>query len=376
MSRNRMSLRRTWFQIHKWLGLLLLIALIPVSLSGSALVWHDWLDERLNPQRHSDSRGDAVLVPSAYVAAARERLGKDERVATLRFEEDGPALLAATRPLEPGEARPARTNVWLDSADARVVDVAGSNAGVVRFLHVFHGSLMMPGVGRQIVGWLGVAMLISSLSGLWLWWPTIGSWRRGLRWRRTNDTNTNLHHQAGFWVAIPLAMLSLTGAWISFPAFFGPLVGAPAPDPAERAARLRAQPLADTRLDVDAAVAAAMSEGNRRPVSISWPTDQAEEWKIAIAGAGKPANYTVNDTTGAVARAEESGGGGGGVARTMRRWHDGTGMGIVWQVLIFVGGVIPVLLGVTGLIMWLRSRGWRAAASRRRKLGSRPLPAE
>ena len=25
----------------------------------------------------------------------------------------------------------------------------------------------------------------------------------------------------------------------------------------------------------------------------------------------------------------------------MRRWHDGTGMGPVWQVIIFLGGIIP-----------------------------------
>ncbi|MBC7986495.1 MAG: PepSY domain-containing protein, partial [Sphingomonadaceae bacterium] len=71
MAANRLSLRRVWFQIHKWLGLLLLILLIPVSLSGSALVWHDWLDATLNPQRHAISSGEAALPPSAYAAAAR-----------------------------------------------------------------------------------------------------------------------------------------------------------------------------------------------------------------------------------------------------------------------------------------------------------------
>ena len=55
------------------------------------------------------------------------------------------------------------------------------------------------------------------------------------------------------------------------------------------------------------------------------------------------------------------------LARTMRRWHDGTGMGAVWQVIIFVGGIIPALLAVTGIIMWLRTRGWRRDLGRRRR---------
>ena len=52
------------------------------------------------------------------------------------------------------------------------------------------------------------------------------------------------------------------------------------------------------------------------------------------------------------------------LARTMRRWHDGTDMGIVWQVVIFLGGIIPALLSVTGLIIW-----WRARKARRRRAG-------
>ena len=56
----------------------------------------------------------------------------------------------------------------------------------------------------------------------------------------------------------------------------------------------------------------------------------------------------------------------GGIARTMRRLHDGDDMGPVWQTIIFIGGIIPALLGVTGIIMWLRTRTWRANAKAKR----------
>ncbi|HYJ29592.1 MAG TPA: PepSY domain-containing protein, partial [Allosphingosinicella sp.] len=48
---SRLRLRSLWFSVHKWIGLLLAILVVPISLSGSALVWHDWLDGRLNPER-------------------------------------------------------------------------------------------------------------------------------------------------------------------------------------------------------------------------------------------------------------------------------------------------------------------------------------
>ena len=44
------------------------------------------------------------------------------------------------------------------------------------------------------------------------------------------------------------------------------------------------------------------------------------------------------------------------VARLMRRIHDGTGMGTFWQVIIFIGGIIPAVLAVTGIMMWLNMR--------------------
>jgi hypothetical protein len=120
----------------------------------------------------------------------------------------------------------------------------------VRVLHVLHGSLMVPGVGRQIVGWVGLFMLVSCLTGMWLWWPVTGSVRRGFRWRRQPGFNANLHHQLGFWVLVPLAMLSFTGVWISFPQAFGRFEAsapkAPGPGPRGPRSRWSSQPLART----------------------------------------------------------------------------------------------------------------------------------
>ena len=99
------------------------------------------------------------------------------------------------------------------------------------------------------------------------------------------------------------------------------------------------------------------------------------EWKIAYARAGGPAEVEVTDATGAVKaprppRPETN-------ARLMRRLHDGTGMGLIWQIVIFIGGIIPAALAVTGLVMWWRSRGWKAALAKKRKARAlTPQPAE
>ena len=377
-----LRLRGLWFSIHKWIGIGLAVLIIPIALTGSALVWHDWLDETVNPQRYEVKSGEAALTPSAYAVAAQGALAPGEQVMSIRYPEHGggPILITAAQAPQPGEGRPARTNIWLDPADGRVLDKASSDAGLVRVFHVLHGSLMVPGWGRTIVGWVGVFMFLSCLTGLWLWWPVTGSVKRGFRWKRQNSTNANLHHQMGFWIALPLAMLSFTGFWISFPSLFSTFEAsqpgkARAGPPPDRARALRARPLARTALTPEAALTAAQPHATGPLVTVTWPTDQAPEWKIAYERAGGPAEVEVTDATGAVKaprppRPETN-------ARLMRRLHDGTGMGLVWQIVIFIGGIIPALLAVTGLVMWWRSRGWKAALKRKR--GARalaPQPAE
>jgi uncharacterized iron-regulated membrane protein len=257
-----------------------------------------------------------------------------------------------------------RTSVWLDPGSGAVVDRQEGNEGVVRFLHVLHGSLMLPGTGRQIVGWIGVFMLVSSLTGLWLWWPSVGGFRRGLRWRRQDSTNANLHHVMGFWIALPLAMLSFTGVWISFPGVFGENAPPVAAGKAKDAPRGPALPLEQTLLHPEvAALMAARGDAVLR--TLTWPTTQSPQWTVAVNDARRgAAEFKVHDRTGAVERQQPRP---ASVARTMRRWHDGDGMGPIWQSIIFLGGILPALLAVTGIVMWLRTRRWRGNAGKRRQ---------
>ena len=368
----KQRLRQFWFQVHKWIGLTLALLIIPISLTGSALVWHDWLDEALNPERRVSAL--VSLPPSAYATAARRNAGPGEQLLSLAYPEAGGAIAATLARPASGGGRPVRTLFHLHPTTGAVLDRSASNEGLVHVMHVLHGSLMVPGVGRQIVGWIGVAMLLSSLTGLWLWWPLKGGFRRGLGWRRQPTTSANLHHQGGFWIALPLTVLSLTGAWISFPAFFGPLAGDPVgPSPTERMRRMAAPPLAATRMTPEQVLAAAEPHAPGPIAQVSWPTAPTGEWKLSYRRAGGSAEVTVLDATGTAkpprSRSTET------TARLMRRIHDGTGMGRLWQIVISVGGIIPAALAVTGIIMWLNVR------KRRRSMGQRrgrlqPAPAE
>ncbi|HEY1606770.1 MAG TPA: PepSY-associated TM helix domain-containing protein [Allosphingosinicella sp.] len=353
---DRRRLRSTWLNIHKWIGLILALLIVPISLSGAALVWKDQLDTALHPARAAVT-GPARLAPSAYQAAARAALTPEDRIVSLRIPAGWEAVTATAVRAggRAGRGPSARTSLWLDPATGRLLDRQAGMSGPIGIVHRLHGSLLVPGAGRQVVGIIGFAMLLSSLTGLWLWWPLTGRWTSGLRWRRRGDMNANLHHRIGFWIALPLFMLSLTGAWISFPQIFDR-------QPAGAGATRNAPPLAAPNLSLDAAIQAAAGPRAGRVTAIAWPTGKSPLWRISVAG--RRGEIAVDDATGKPAAGLPRASG-GSLSQAMRRWHDGDGMGSVWQTIIFLAGLAPAILAVTGIVMWARSRRWRKRPARR-----------
>ncbi|QDM41362.1 PepSY-associated TM helix domain-containing protein [Altererythrobacter sp. TH136] len=366
---TKVGLRNAWFQVHKWIGLILAAVIIPISLTGSALVWHDPLEKALNPERYALS-GTSVLPVARYAQAAQARLGPGERLQRIELpaEAGEPVTVRASKP---GKGRPQRLTLFLDPATGKVLDTARSGEGVFQVMHVLHGSLMVPGVGRQIVGWIGVAMLVSSISGLWLWWPLVGSVRRGLRWKRHRNLDANLHHQFGFWISLPLFILSLTGVWISFPQWFAGFEATQAERAPGGPGRFAA-PLQLPLSAVAGAVDAAEKAAGGQAVSVAWPTEKASEWTIAVQpAAGDTVGEDSTDVKVAAADNSATVERGAGeqpktLARLMRRIHDGNEMPLAWQIIVFLGGILPAALAVTGIIMWWRARSWRAQLAQRR----------
>lgn len=360
--------RRVWRDAHLWIGAGLAVLLIPLSLSGSVLVFHDELDRALHPERYAVSAPAGVLPASTYAAAASTAFADRAGLTQVRLpQRPGDPVVATGRlagPPGPG-GRPRTLSAWIDPGSGKVLAVAEPANDLTITLHRLHGSLLTPGIGRKIVGWLGWAMFISAATGLWLWWPRSGSFLKGVRWRRGASQIFNLHHMTGFCVCLPLATLSLTGVYIAFPQTARALFGV-APSKPEAGARkgsdLRfAAPLATSRLGIDQAIAAALAQApNAKLLSVSLPLQSPEPaWRIELATneAKAAVRVVVDDASGKAQRTRQSAGPGGqdDLSRWIRRIHDGRDLG-VWRGVIALTGLAPTLLSVSGTMMWLRRR--------------------
>ena len=362
------QLRRLRLNVHLWIALSLVALLVPISISGSLLVWHDEIDSVLNPKRYAVSGPQVSLQPSEYLAKAEAAVADDPtkpRATALRYPEPGWPVRATMRaqPREAG-ARPRLLNVYLDPPTGKVLDVVDFRASLFGFLHVFHENLTIPEYsGRQIVGWAGVGMLILSLTGIWLWWPRGGDFLRGLRWRRSSLFTFNLHHLLGFWISLPLAVVSATGIYLSFPQTARETMSSIAPM-TPQGQRGFGQVAQHTALTADQALAAALkAEPNGKPVALFLPVQQRERplaWRTQIsrAGSGDIVTLMTDDQSGQTSPAVVPLS--GDRAAAWIRWiHEGSRGGPVWAVLVTLTGIFPTIFAVTGIIMWLRKRSDR-----------------
>lgn len=350
--------RAAWVQVHLWLGLTLGVVGALIGLSGSMLVFDDSIDEALNPQRYAISGPRIGLPYGEYARRATAALGEGVRVAALRLpdREDGPVIVLARAGNGPFQ------RVYLDPEDGRVLDVA-TGRDWIGFLHAFHESLTLRDYsGREIVGAIGIAMLLSSLSGIYLWWPLRGA-RASFGFRRGRALSRNLHYTFGFWGSLVLALLSFTGIFLAYPDAGRSAVAAVTPvSPSTR--NVRAAEGAGPGIDPDAAVAVARGlYPAAAVVGVGMPAGSRGAYRVSLREAGddgpRPATVVFVDprTRAVLLRADRSTRTAGDAFLGWQRiLHDGSALGLAWRWLVFAGGVLPPLLMITGLFIWLAGR--------------------
>lgn len=248
------------------------------------------------------------------------------------------------------------------------------NADFARLMHDIHGNLLIPGfVGRQFVGWLGVFMTGLGLSGIIMWWPKRGQWKRAFKIKLDGGLLRavyDLHRFFGICTLVVFLIVCVSGVYIVFPQTINTIGGANA---LVRDARMQApMPVTpvegETALDADAVVdlargsvengilrTVAIPLGPRQPyrVGFSKPSDvisapvvtvTVDPWAKQVMEVRDPDAYSANSK----------------FLAWQRPLHSGSGVGIVWWLLVFISGLLPPLFAFTGVTMWWLRRRARA----------------
>jgi uncharacterized iron-regulated membrane protein len=360
------SFRRGLQTVHLWLGLILAIPIVIIGATGSLLLVER--EARLQiPAAAGGTRHSLARIIETAKAAAPEgaRMGRiDVR--------EGAVVVVNFSTI----SRPQRTvAVYVDPVSLDVIgppNPVGRTPLMTSFQRV-HEYLWMPGfIGLRFVGYMGLAMTFMGISGLILWWPRGGSWRnsfvmrrgaRGLRFYR------DLHHVAGFWGSAVLLIVSISGLYLTFPETYSSVVHALIPptvasslEPAPGTIKM-ARPV-----DPDGAIAIANSAvPAAKAVSVELPGRDGEPVVVTMVAAGfeptvPPIVVTLDPKTAEISFIDDPRK--YALRDRLLNWsyaiHFAVGLPWIWKGLVFLSGLLPLLLAITGAsIWWLRRRAMR-----------------
>jgi len=158
--------------------------------------------------------------------------------------------------------------------------------------------------------------------------------------------------------------VSFSGVAISFPQTMRGIVSADAPPAAPKVERIPGGKLLGPDHVVQI-VKKAMPGAKLRSVTIP---DEADAPLSAAVDSrfGTTATFFVHPNTGAVIAVRDvaNNGGGDSFMALQRPMHDGQGnLGWIWEFLVFLSGLVPLLFVITGTIMWLKKRKRRIPMS-------------
>jgi uncharacterized iron-regulated membrane protein len=222
-------------------------------------------------------------------------------------------------------------------------------------------------VGATLVGFSGLFLLMSCLSGLVLWWPRNQGFKKGLLVKSGSHgirLHYDIHRVSGMYTVVLLVVLAATGIYLTFPNYLKPVIGL--------TSSLQQEPNFDflptshlPMINADQALhlADAFAPGNR--VKCLWlPGASGATWRVSMVGeqgvgwSGGPVELWLHPEGGTVLASYkyEQGSAGDSLIAWQLPLHSGRAFGTMGRVLIFIAGLIPLIMGITGTAIWMRKR--------------------
>ena len=228
---NELLARKVWLRLHLALALSAGLIFALIGFTGSISVYREGLDELLNPQLVIENPSSEQQTLDRIIAAVRAAHPDRHGEWTLEMPSSPHGMVTAwfEKPRETFFERYAPLMVSVNPYTAEVVASRFWGQTLTTWLLDLHTQLLMGDTGWNIVGWCGLLLPISVLSGLYLWWPGASGIRSGFSLRLKSELVfllLDLHRLIGLLSAPILLLLAVTGFNLSFPGVMESISGA------------------------------------------------------------------------------------------------------------------------------------------------------
>jgi uncharacterized iron-regulated membrane protein len=258
LRRIAMRPRRVVVLVHRWLALVLVAWVIVVGATGAWLVSHHAIESWFHGDRYASTPGD--IGPEAATEAALAAFPSGATSYGLTMPRNGRGVYhvygEVPAPATSGEAaEPSYITAYVDPGTGEVNEVRDDEAGATWWLYRGHLYLWqdfgiagvfdpetgwcradadgaepggLKGVacdvlpdGGDMIAWLSLAFIVVLLTGFYLWyWPGVRRWATAFAIRRGRGKfafNLSVHKAVGLIVWLPLLVIAFTGAAFAFP---------------------------------------------------------------------------------------------------------------------------------------------------------------
>ena len=360
-------LRRVLVQVHLSCALVAGLFVSMMGLTGTAIVYKDALDTKLNP-RLLNASGPLRFSPDAMLRTA-QTCHPGWRVLLLDTGTQPAWAFYFSRagwdPLSGVDV------VFVDPGTGEFLGHRPANGGVMNWLMNLHINLLSGSTGNRLVGVFACIIFLIAITGLLIWWPGHSRWRSRLKinvhahWPRLN---WDLHNVVGFFVGLPLALQALTAVSLVFPALVIPVFVGMFPGHPEEIKRFQDE--GQSRLSHVAGDAADLGKiiaesYHRYPAmrleSIIFPLSKTDTYRVTLGSnhyddRGSQARLIFDQYTGAPLSDIDTEYGSFGLRAfvALAPWHFGHIAGAVSRLLWMCLGLCPSILFTTGFLMWWR----------------------
>lgn len=374
------SRRKFWLKAHLYLGLVVGAVFVLIGLTGSLLAFEFPLDERLNSKLmtvQAGSENQSYLPLDVIVASALKALPADGKAVSLGFpRHSGLAFELWFQQPSPDTDRAESHQIFINPYTGEMtgqrlkVDFArGWRGPLMDVVLRLHYSLAAGRTGMTIMGFIGLVLAVSVLTGLILWWPSPGKFKNVLTIKRNASPerlNFDLHKTFGFYSSAVLLFLILTGVYMIFPDYGRGLVNVFSPV-AEPYPQFQSIVPDGAKTAISLAQVKAISDARFPDGEYRWiafPADERGVYIVAkrasdeINGKSPFRRLWLDQYSGKIIHQRTADG--RTVGDIFVEWlyplHSGEAFGMAGQLMVFGLGLIPLVLYVTGVIRWLHKR--------------------
>ncbi|MGZ0076909.1 PepSY-associated TM helix domain-containing protein [Methylomonas sp. YC3] len=380
--------RKRWLDVHLWLGLSLGLLLSIYGITGSFLVFYAEIDEWLHPGLLTVERPqDEQYRPLADIfAAGKTVMPPDAKHVFSVYPRNGNAAFKLRYQFPTTDTENER---WIVGVNPYTAQVTGKMlltrsgdwlpATFIDCVFELHYALLIPSedISAVIVGVSGALLIISTLTGIIVWWPLTGHWRNALTFKAKAGKvrfNYDLHKTSGFYTLLVMLPVLFSGIYMVLPHNVVPVLELFSP--VTYRYWFQSQPPYPNApaIGMDQAVAIAFKQYPQgRPHWIYGASEPTKTYTVCQDGVDAPGSIlqrrcTVIDRyTGKILDLDDPSLPTATAGEIFTHWqwplHSGQAFGMTGRILVFITGLACPVLFVTGVIRWLQ----KATAQQRRK---------